>query len=263
MALTPSTTPPADDKKAKIKAAQDDALLREVDEAVRQDEFADFGKKYGRPLLAAVTLGLAGFGGWLWWDGRQEAALEADSEKLVSAMDQIDAGNLDTGTESLRELTGSSNAGARAAALLLQGGTLAQQGNLADAAKAFGDLAADDDAPQAYRDLALVRQVQAQYDAMTPDEVIARLGPLAVPDNAYFGAVGEMVAMAYLDQGKRGEAGALFSRIARNEDVPDSLRSRARQMAGVLGVDAIVDVDEVLEQVDAGTGTGATQVQGN
>jgi hypothetical protein len=76
--------------------------------------------------------------------------------------------------------------------------------------------------------------------------VIARLKPLAVPGNAWFGPAGEMVAMAYLDQGKSAEAGALFGAIAKDKDTPDTLKARARQMAGLLGVDAIDDVDTVL-----------------
>ena len=261
MALTPSNSPTADDKKAKIAAAQDEALLREVDEAVRQDEMAQFGQKYGRPIVAVVVAGLALFGGYLWWDGRQEAAMTSDSEKLVSAMDQLNAGNLQTGSEALQELSGSEFSGTRAAALLLQAGTLAQQGRNADAARIFGQVAADTDAPQAYRELALVRQVLAQYDTMSPAEVISRLRPLAVPENPFFGTAGELVAMAYLEQGKEREAGALFSRISKDEQVPETLRSRSRQMAGLLGVDAIADVDKVLEEVNADT--SATSARGN
>ena len=68
MALTPSS-----DQK---RVASEDVLLREVDDAVRQDQYADFGRRYGKPLLAALVLGLAAFGGYLYWDHRQEAAME-------------------------------------------------------------------------------------------------------------------------------------------------------------------------------------------
>lgn len=263
MALIPSNSKSSDDKKAEQKAAEDDALLREVDDAVRQDQYSDFGKKYGRPLLAALVLGLAGFGGYLWWDSEREAAMEADSEQLVSAMDQIDAGNLQTGREALDKLIASDNAGARTVALMLQGGVLLEQDDAEGAARVFGQVANDAEAPQAYRDLAVVRQVAVQFDTMEPGEIITRLKPIAVPENAYFGSAGEMLAMAYLDQGKRKEAGELFSQIAQDEDVPQSLRGRARQMAGVLGVDAISDVDKVLEETGAETAAGAGPAAGS
>ena len=55
--------------------------------------------------------------------------------------------------------------------------------------------------------------------------------------------------MAYLKQGKQDLAGPLFAAIAKDEDVPQTLRSRTRQMAGLLGYDAVVDVDETLAQM--------------
>ena len=97
-------------------------------------------------------------------------------------------------------------------------------------------------------DLAQIRAVVARYDTMKPADVITKLKPLATPGNAYFGSAGELVAHAYLDQGKNAEAGALFAQIANDEKTPESLRSRARQMAGVLGVDAVKDVDALLKE---------------
>jgi hypothetical protein len=55
-----------------------------------------------------------------------------------------------------------------------------------------------------------------------------------------------MVGMAYLAQGKKNLAGPLFAAIAKDEKVPQTLRGRARQLAGVLGYDAVVDVDKTL-----------------
>ena len=252
--------PPSNDKKEQQKVASDEALLREVDDAVRADQYTNFAQTYGKPLLAALVLGLGAFGGYLWWDSQNEAALEKDSEALISAMDQVDANNLKTAGDALGDLTKSDNVGVRSAALVLQGGTLSQQGDAEGAARVFGQLAADTEAPQAYRELALVRQVHTQFDTLPPAEIIARLKPIAVPGNAFFGSAGEMVAMAYLEQGKRKEAGALFGQIAKDEDVPQSIRSRARQYAGVLGVDAIEDVDKLLEE--EGADTNATSVSG-
>ena len=103
----------------------------------------------------------------------------------------------------------------------------------------FGEVARNEDYAQPFRDLALVRQTAAEFDALQPQVVIDRLRTLAVPGNAYFGSAGEMLAAAYLRTGKRAEAGRLFGQIARGSDVPDSLRQRAVQMAGLLGVDAI------------------------
>ncbi|MXO83198.1 tetratricopeptide repeat protein [Altererythrobacter aestiaquae] len=231
--------------------------MREVDEAVRQDELSNFMDKYGKPLIAAIVLGLAAFAGYLYWDAQQEAAMEKDSETLISAMDQLEANNFDTANSTLEQLIAEGGGGAKAASQMLQGGIAQQQGKPAEAAERFAAIAADGDAPQTLRDLATVREVAATFDLRTPADVVARLSAIAVPENAYFGSAGEMVAIAYLEQGKRAEAGALLAQIAQADDVPESLRSRARQLAGVLGVDAIEDVDEVLEELEADGDTAA------
>ena len=252
MATTPDSRALAEQKRAKKQAAADDVLLREVDDAVRQDQYTDFGKRYGIPLLIALGLALAALAAYIFWDSRQEAAMEADSEALVRALDQVEAGNLDSGSSALADLAQNGEGGARAAALMLQAGIAAEQGNASQAADLFAQAAANDDAPPAMRDLANVREVALRYDTMQPGEVVSRLQSLAVPGNPYFGSAGEMVAMAYLDQGKRAEAGTLFAEIAKADDVPETLRSRARQMSGLLGVDAIEDVDALLEEQGVG-----------
>lgn len=249
MALIPSKTPTADQK----KAAQDDVLLREIDDAVREDQYLDFARRYGKPIIGVIVAGLVGFAGYLWWDGHRESQLEADSEKLVSALDQIEAGNLDTGSATLDTLINEGNDGAVTMARLLRAGIAMEKNQPAEAAKLYAQVAAADDVPPALRDLATIREIAATYDSRKPDDVVARLKPLAVPGNPYFGSAGEMVAMAYLQQGKRREAGTLFAEIAKDETVPDGLRSRSRQMAGLLGVDAIEDVDKIVQEMGGST----------
>ena len=235
-------------------------MMREVDEAVRQDQFAEFGRRYGKPLAAAVILGIVAFGGYLFWDHRQESAVETKSETLVGALDQLQSGNLGSAVERLEPLA-AEEGGAATQAALLEAGIAMEQGRNQDAAKIYAEIAADGDVPQLLRDLATVREVAATFDSLEPGEVIARLEPMAVPGNPYFGSAGELVAMAYLDQGKNQEAGTLFAAIAKDETQPESLRSRARQMAGVLGVDAIEDVDAVLDGIRAPEAAGAQAQQ--
>ena len=85
----------------------------------------------------------------------------------------------------------------------------------------------------------MIRQTTIQFDALSPAQVIDRLKPLAVAGGPWFGSAGELVAMAYLRQGRRELAGPLFGAIARDPGAPATIRSRATQMAGIAGVDAI------------------------
>ena len=259
MAITPTSDPSRDDKLAVRRAAEQDVLLREIDEAVRQDEAAEFAKRHGKTIGALLLLALAAFGAWLWWKDHREAKLEKGSEDFVQALDLVEAGNRVASDKALDPIAQNGTPAAAAGAKILQAGLLVAQGKTPQATTIFFALADDKNAPEAYRNLAAIRGVSANFDAMKPDDVIARLKPLAKPGNPWFGSAGELVAMAYLKQGKRDLAGPLFASIAKDENAPKSMRSRARQMAGMLGYDAVVDVDQVLaEQRVTKSGPGAS-----
>jgi hypothetical protein len=257
VALTPSPDPNAD-KFAVRRAAEQDVLLREVDEAVRQDEAAEFAKRYGKAIVALVIVALAAFAAWLWWRDHRQDQLEKGSEQFVQALDQVEAGRTKQAETALAPIAKDGSAATAAGAKLIQAGLLIAKGDNARAVSMLFALADDNDAPQAYRDLASIRGVAASFDTMKPEAVIARLKPLAKPGNPWFGSAGELVAMAYLKQGKKDLAGPLFAAIAKDEDTPKSMQSRARQMAGMLGYDAVVDVDQVIaEQRQPSSGPGA------
>jgi hypothetical protein len=246
VALIPSSKLSPEEKEAR----QQEVLLREVDDAVREDQFAEAARRYGKALGVLIVVGLALFGAWLWWSGHREAQLETQSENIVKALDQLDAGNLGTADNAFAPLAGNGGKGAETVAKLARAGIAAQQGKIDAATKIYTEVAADGGVPGPYRDLATIRGVALNYDKLKPEQVIERLKPLAEPGKPYFGSAGELLGAAYLDQGRKDLAGPLFAAISKDKDVPQSLRSRARQMAGALGVDAIEDVDKTLAEIN-------------
>jgi hypothetical protein len=222
--------------------------MREIDEAVRQDDTVEFFQKYGTALGSAVALILVGMFGYWWWDSTSEAALEAESETVISALDSVEARDFASVDEKVAGLVDEGSIGARTMSRFLQAGAALEQGESDRAVELYAAVVADTEAPQALRDLALIREVSTNFDDRAPEDVIAKLEGLAVPGNAYFGSAGELVAIAHLEAGNREEAGALFSAISQDEELPRTLRNRTRQMAGLLGVDAIEDVEELLAE---------------
>ncbi|TCM37377.1 hypothetical protein EDF59_11185 [Novosphingobium sp. ST904] len=261
LALPPSSNTPSNPKSAERIAAQQDVFLREVDDALRQDQVEGFFSRYGKPVLAAVVLALLAFGGWLYWSHRQTQQRDANAEAYVQALDSMKAGNLDAAKGKLEPLAAQGSGGSPTSAKLLLAGIAAEQKRVPDAVRLYGEVANDAKAPQPLRDLAAVRGVAVNFDAMKPEDVVARLKPYAAPGNAWFGVAGEMVGMAYIKMNKQDQAGPLFAAIAKDEQVEAGLRSRARQLAAVLGVDAIEDVvderGEPIGKPDAKTGAVA------
>ena len=242
MALRPTKPEDRTTQLAQRDAAQQDVFMREVDEALRQDQMLGAAKQYGRPVGAAIAAGLLALAGFLYWQHSQDAAKGAQAEKFTAALDAVEGGQLPAGKAALAPLTRDGPQGSRAAAAMLEGAIALEQGNRIEAAKRFSALAGDPDTPQAYRDLATVREVALEFETMPADRIVARLKPLAQPGNAWFGNAAELLGMAYLKQGKPQLAGPLFAAIAKDKTAPDSLRARTRQLAGLLGFDAIDDL---------------------
>ena len=224
MASTPPTT---------------EAFLREVDEELRRDELQSLWKRFGLLAVVIIVLVLGAWGGWLYWQDRQTKAAGVEGEQLSQALDDLQSGSVGPAAAKLAILADSKREGYRASAKLAQAGIALEKNDLAGAARIFSEVAKDPALAKPWRDLALVRQTATEFDAVKPEVVVARLRPLAVNGNPWFGSAGEMVAAAYLKMGKPELAGKIYADIGKDENVPETIRSRAVQMAGSLGVDAI------------------------
>ncbi len=258
MALTPDSEQTRAEQLAARKEREQEVLLREVDEAVRQDQLGTAVKRYGWWVAGALALGLAAFAGWIYWSDHRESQIEERSEKLIAAFDRLDAGQMEQANGDLAALSADGNSATAISAKLALAGIALRDRRQDEAVKLYESIASDDDAPKPYRDLASIRAIAIEFDKLAPQKVVDRLKPLATPGNPWFGSAGELVAMAYLKQGKKELAGPLLAAIAKDDDVPQTLRSRTRQLAGLLGYDAVVDVDATLAELrEAEAGAGA------
>lgn len=243
MARTPITSPDSP-----APSHEDEVLIREIDEAVREDALLAFMRNHGIKVLGGVIALIAALGGYMIWHHYAEKNLETQSETVIAALDMADKQDFKSASEKVAGLLGDdSSPGARAAARFIQAAAALEASDKAKASGLYKQIAADPTTPPALKDLARVREVSINYDTMKPAAVIAQLKDLATAGNPWFGSAGELVAMAHLEAGNRAEAGKLFAAISKDESQPETLRSRARQMAGLMGVDAIVDVKKLLK----------------
>jgi hypothetical protein len=224
-----------------------ETFLREVDENLRRDQLQDIARKYGKWIIAGVVLLLAATGGWIYWQDRQEKAAAEQSETLAQIYTDIGTGKLAAVPPRLDALVGQTSGALRASAMLTGAAVAVEQNDRPQAIAKFREITGDDDLPQAYRDLALVRSTTLEFDALRPEQVVARLEPLTKPGNPWFGSAGELTAMAFIKQGRKLEAGRLFAAIAADQQVPESIRARSVQIAGTLGVDASASMPAIAQ----------------
>ena len=222
-----------------------EAFLREVDENLRRDQAQAFAKRYGVIIAGGILLFLAAIGGFIYWQDRQSKIAGADSETLSAALTDISASRTATVGPTLDRLTNSPSEGIATEARLAQASVALAGGNRASAIALYRSIADDKGLAAPFRDLASLRLVTLEFDSIKPEAAIARLEPLAKPGNPWFGSAGELTAMAMLKQGRKAEAGRLFATIAADNQVPNTIRSRAVQIAGTLGVDATASLPSI------------------
>lgn len=215
-----------------------ESFVREVDDNLRRDQTAEFAKRYGGLIAGAVVLFLLAVAAYLYWQNQQQKKAEAATEQLATTLQDLGAGKSQGAPATLETLGRSDADGVRATAGLTRAALALQQNDRKLASSVYAELAADSGLPKPYRDLATVRGTALEFDALKPDEVIARLQPLAVAGEPFFGSAGEMVGMALLAKGQKAAAAQLFAKIAADKGAPASLRARAVQVAGSLGIDA-------------------------
>lgn len=224
-----------------------ETFLREVDENLRRDRMRDMGKRYGGWAVGAVGLFLVAVGGYLYSQQRQQNESARHSEELAQVYRDIGAGNAQSAPQKLDKIAAEGGDIARGSALLTRAAIALERNDRATAIATYRKITADKGLPQPYRDLALVRVTTLEFDSLKPEEVIARLQPLAKAGEPWFGSAGELTGMALIKQNKKAEAGRLFAAIAADNQVPASIRSRAVQIAGTLGVDATASLPALAQ----------------
>lgn len=237
-----------------VTPQDNEAFFREVDDALRQDKLTSFWTRYGRWLVALILLGLLAFGGWLWWNHQAQQKAGERGEELAKTFEALEAGDKAEAAKQADALGDAGQPGYRAAAMLIKAAIALEGGDDKAAIAQYKAIGADEKLGQPYRDLALIRQTALEFDQMQPQQVIDRLKPLAVEGNPWFGSAGEMVAIAYMKLRKPELAGPLFAAMSKDEGVPETIRTRAVQMAGLLGVDAVRTDRNEKANIPAGGG---------
>lgn len=215
-----------------------ETFVREVDENLRRDRIRDFFKENGTWLVVGLILFLAACGGIIWYQQYREQRTEEQVEQLAQLYKDIGVGNTAKVPQRLDDLSKSGSKAVRATALFTKAAFAIQQNDQKSATAIYKNISEDESLPDAYRNAALIRQTALEFDQLQPEQVIARLQPLAKPGDPWFGSAGEMTALALIKQGKKQQAGQLFATIAKDKSVPESIRNRSIQISGSLGADA-------------------------
>ena len=211
--------------------ANTESFIDEVNDEVRRERLFMLYRRYAWIAVAVVVLIVAGAAYNEFRKANARAAAEAFGDSVLSALEVNDplarAG-------ALSEIEATGPADQAAVLALLEAGASGTSGEDASLAQ-LDALAANPDVTQAYRDLAALTAVMVAGEALSPQDRITRLQPLALPGAPYALLASEQIAMAHIDQGNTDLAIEILQGIAVDNAVTADLRTRAAQVIVALG----------------------------
>ncbi|MBK5196722.1 MAG: tetratricopeptide repeat protein [Methyloceanibacter sp.] len=211
-----------------------DSFLREVDEAVRQDQYRKLWDNYGVYALAGALLivaGVAAYKGWSYWQERQAqdaGAKFSEALTLEGGDDEAKAHEL------LTSLAAQGPEGYRALARFQLAAAEAKAGDIDKAVADYDALASDASVDQILQGHAALQAAALRLDKADYAEMERRLKGLVDSNSAWRFSARELLGLSAYRLNNKREAEKQFSALIGDEDTPPNLRERADMMLALI-----------------------------
>lgn len=215
----------------------DDGLIREIDEELRQEQAQKLWKTYGKYVIGVaivVVCVVAGYQGWTAYDRSQK---QEATDRLIGASALADAGDSTAAIDSLTKLEEAGVGEIQVIAKLRRAALVAKDGDKEAAASAYFAIADDTAVSKPFRDLATVLGAVQSLDASRDNaqSTIDRLKPLIDANSNWRHSAREISAVAALELGQTEQAREHLQAIALDAQAPGGVRSRAQEQLQAIG----------------------------
>ncbi len=222
-------------KKASNDILKNDALLKEIDTDLKNEQLKSLWDQYGLFIILFVALSLTAavsFETFKAWNAKRDQELSNAYAVAVSLQNQ---GRFEESLSLLQNLTNSRRGVYKDIANLQIANIYLEQGKNAEAVELLRQLADNSRANPQMRDIAKVKLASYLLDTdASADEISSLLQPLTDDDKSWSGVAHELLAMLAIRDGNLEEAKNQYSLIVKIEGIQDGLRSRARDMIAII-----------------------------
>jgi hypothetical protein len=213
----------------------DTEFIREVDEAVRRDQWLRLWRRYGSYVVGAalaVVIGAAVGVGWRTW--QQHERLD-EARQYVAAQQLLRDGKPAEAAAAFAALAEDASSGYRVLAQLRAAEAQANAGDVEAASAALKRLAASDSAQPVYRSLGELLAAQRQFADTQAPAPLVELEPLAGIDSPWRYSALELRALAQMRSGDTVAARQTLDDLLADPLTPPNLARRAAELLAFLG----------------------------
>ena len=214
--------------------AEPDTFLREVDEAVRHDQYKKLWDKYGVLALGAaalVVVGVAGYKGWSYW---QEKRAQDAGAKFTQALLMEDGADAAKARERLAALAEKGPEGYRVLARFQLAAAEAKAGDIDKAVAEYDALALDPGVDPILQGHATLQAAALRLDKADYAEMERRLQGLVDSNSAWRFSARELLGLSAFRLSNMPEAERQFSALVGDQGTPPNLRERADMMLALI-----------------------------
>lgn len=211
-----------------------DSFLREVDEAVRHDQYQKLWDRYGVYLLAAAALivaGVAGYKGWSYW---QEKRAQDAGAKFTQALGLEEGADAAKGREMLTALAEKGPEGYRVLARFQLAAAEAKAGDIDKAVAAYDALAIDPSVDPILQGHATLQAAALRLEKADYAEMERRLKGLIEANSAWRFSARELLGLSAYRLNNMRDAEKQFSALVGDQGTPPNLRERADMMLALI-----------------------------
>ena len=214
--------------------AEPDTFLREVDEAVRHDQYKKLWDRYGVLALGAaalVVVGVAGYKGWSYW---QEKRAQDAGAKFTQALLMEDGADAAKAREMLTALAEKGPEGYRVLARFQLAAAEAKAGDIDKAVADYDALAIDPGVDPILQGHATLQAAALRLDKADYAEMERRLQGLVDSNSAWRFSARELLGLSAYRLNNIPEAERQFSALIGDQGTPPNLRERADMMLALI-----------------------------
>lgn len=238
--------------------ANEDSVLREVDQELAEDRQWSMFRNYGPAIIGGAAALILGVGAYQAYNAAQTNAANQQATAFNEAVELL-AENPGQGREALGVIADEGGSGYAVLAGFRRAASLVADGEREAAIAAFKSIYDSNAAPKSMRDLARLRAAYLAIDDGR-EAALNHLGDLPQSDGPYRPYADEVVGVTALLAEDYETALGVFRQLAGNPETPESLSARAEEFAalavsGKAGVNLTGEIrlDDIVGAIGATT----------
>ncbi len=215
-------------------ADRDSEFIREVDEAVRQEQYKKLWDQYGIFVVAAAVVLVAGVGGYKAWSAWQERKSAEAGDKFSKALSAQEGPDAEKAKDIFAQLVKDGPEGYRVLARFQLAAGEAKAGEADKAVADYDALASDQSVDSILRGYATIQAAALRLDKADYAEMEKRLKGLAESNGAWSFSARELLGLSAYRNNDMRTAEKEFSDLLADQATPPNLRDRADMMLALI-----------------------------